>query len=183
MTPEQRVELRRLAAEATRKPIPGYVGYEADTNGHIWSVTSNWRGYGARQLTEDVDPDGYLEVRVYRDGKRIRKDVHTLVSLAFNGLPALGQEVRHIDGDKQNNLPDNLLWGTRKQNADDRERHGRTARGSRNGCAKLTELQVVHIKQSLVAGARQCDLAAIYGINECAIGHIGRGEAWAHVTI
>lgn len=89
-------------------PIPGYDGYEADSEGHIWSTASNWRGYGRRQLKETVNQDGYFHVRLYRDGNRVCKVVHVLVCLAFHGPKPSGYEVRHLDDIKTNNIPSNL---------------------------------------------------------------------------
>ena len=73
-------------------------------------------------------------------GKRKRVAVHRMVALNFIGLPPFaGAEVRHLDGDHSNPRWDNLAWGTAKDNADDREQHGRTARGPRpNRCGKGT---------------------------------------------
>lgn len=65
-----------------------------------------------------------------RNGKRTRLKVHKLV--AWNYLPArpsTSHEIRHLDGNKMNNKATNLIWGTSKENAADRERHGRTSRG------------------------------------------------------
>lgn len=126
--------------DALAKAIPGYAGYEADEDGNIWSVASNWRGYGRRQLNQQPDPDGYLKVRLSRAGRRVRKAVHHLVCRAFHGEPSPGLEVRHLDGTRRNNRPDNLCWGTRSENAFDRNRHGtqKAAENGRKSAHKLT---------------------------------------------
>lgn len=65
---------------------------------------------------------------------KVTRHVHELVALAFLGPPPSAEhEVRHLDGDRTNNRPSNLVYGTAKENAADREAHGRTARGNRNG--------------------------------------------------
>ena len=43
--------------------------------------------------------------------------------------------LRHLDGNKTNPHADNLAWGTQKENAADRERHGKTSRGSKHSAA------------------------------------------------
>jgi hypothetical protein len=117
-------------------PIPGWPGYLATEDGVIISADSNWRGYGVRQLTGDTDRDGYLKVRLMRDGRRIRKAVHHLVAITWlHPRPSPAHEVRHLNGDCLNNAATNLAWGTRKENAEDRERHGRTSRGERHAAA------------------------------------------------
>lgn len=108
--------------------------YEVTHDGRVFSVDSNWRGYGKRELTQTLNSDGYPSVRLVINGKRVRRTVHGLVARTHIGpQPAPGYEVRHLDGNKVNNHYKNLAWGTPKQNADDRERHGRTSRGNAHG--------------------------------------------------
>ncbi len=108
----------------TLYPIPGIDGYAADAEGNIWSISSDWRGYGNRILYSYANRYGYLQVRVYCEGKRAVKTVHRLVCGAFHGAaPTTIHEVRHLDGSRSNNRPGNLCWGTRSQNAHDREFH------------------------------------------------------------
>jgi hypothetical protein len=112
------------------KEVPGYPGYAADSAGFIWSTASNWRGYGVRPLTFLKDRDGYYRVRLVKNGRRIRRAVHSLIAVTFIGQrPSSKHEVRHLNGIKCDNRSLNLSWGTRKENADDRERHGHTSRG------------------------------------------------------
>ena len=76
----------------------------------------------------------YPAVMLRHSGDRHRVTVHRLVALNFLGLPPFaGAQVRHLDGDHLNPRADNLAWGSGKDNADDRERHGRTARGASHG--------------------------------------------------
>lgn len=105
-------------------------GYEVERDGRIFSVSSNWRGLGRRELRQDLNNDGYPSVRLTINGKRTRYAVHKLVALHhLPPRPSEAHEVRHLDGNKMNPNATNLAWGTQKENADDRERHGRTSRG------------------------------------------------------
>jgi hypothetical protein len=77
-------------------------------------------------LRFDRHHKGYLYVKLH--GKKIH--VARLVCEVFNGPPPFeGAMVRHLDGSRSNNVPVNLAWGTGKDNADDREKHGNTSRG------------------------------------------------------
>lgn len=115
------------------KTIPNYPEYAVTVDGRVFSVSLNWRGYGARELKQYPDPDGYLRVRLIKNKKRVYFGVHTLVATVFLGdKPTKNHEVRHLDGDKNHNHYQNLAWGTKKENADDRERHGRTSRGEKH---------------------------------------------------
>ncbi len=138
------------SAQVSGKPRTGHTqalmvaGYEVTRDGRIFS-TSNWRGYGRRELVQDLNEDGYPSVRVVLAGKRTRYAVHSLVAYAhLPARPSQRHEVRHIDGDKMNSGADNLAWGTPKENADDRERHGRTSRGERHAAAIRAGLEARH---------------------------------------
>lgn len=107
-------------------------GYRVTVDGRVFSVVSNWRGYGERELNQTPNSDGCPSVRLIRDGKRVRLAVHRMVAAAYlPPRPSPQHELRHLDGDQLNNHVSNLAWGTPKDNADDRERHGRTARGEK----------------------------------------------------
>ncbi|AIV65529.1 HNH endonuclease [Burkholderia pseudomallei] len=107
--------------------------YEVTHDGRVFSVDSNWRGYGRREMTQMLNADGYPCVRIIVNGKRKRVTVHSLVARTHLGpQPAPGHEVRHLDGNKLNSHYKNLAWGTQKENAADRDRHGRTSRGKKH---------------------------------------------------
>jgi hypothetical protein len=111
-------------------------GYRVTADGRVFAVSTNWRGYGEREMRQTPNADGYPSVRLTIDGKRKRLAVHRLVAREFlPPRPSPVHEVRHLDGDKWNNCVGNLAWGTPKDNADDRERHGRTSRGERHSIA------------------------------------------------
>lgn len=118
-------------------PIPNWPGYGATPDGRIWSLSANWRGYGQRVLAPHSDRDQYQSVRLtFAKGSRKKFKVHRLVAETFIGpRPSPRHEVRHLDGNRANNCASNLAWGTQKDNADDRERHGRTSRGARHSAA------------------------------------------------
>jgi hypothetical protein len=109
--------------------------YIVTPEGQVFS-TSNWRGYGERELAQHLNDDGYPSVRIYINGERKKVAVYKLVAERYlPSRPSPFHEIRHLDGDKMNSDADNLAWGTRKDNADDRARHGRTSRGERHSQA------------------------------------------------
>ena len=117
----------------TTKHTPGY---EITRDGRVFSVSSNWRGYGSREMTQTLNADGYPSVRLVIDGKRTRMAVHRLVARDYlPPRPSMQHEIRHLDGNKLNSRAENLAWGTAKENADDRETHGRTSRGAKHSAS------------------------------------------------
>jgi len=107
--------------------------YEITREGKVFSLDSNWRGYGQRELKQYANSHGYMRVRMIRNGVRKSYLVHKLVAENFlPARPSKAHEIRHIDGNRQNNNVDNLCWGTRKENACDRDNHGRTSKGTKH---------------------------------------------------
>ncbi len=103
--------------------------YAVSKDGRVFA-TGIWRGIENREMKQWPNDDGYPAVRIMIEGKRRNISVHRLVAAYYLGpKPSPNHEVRHIDGDRTNNHVENLAWGTRKENADDREKHGKTSRG------------------------------------------------------
>lgn len=109
------------------RDIPGYEGqYKVSDLGHVKSLSRRVKVQGGTRSVQGCilkivqRPDGYCVVGVEKGMVRL----HRLVLLAFIGPCPKGQECRHLDGNRQNNRLNNLKWGTRSENAQDRLRHG-----------------------------------------------------------
>ena len=178
-------EIREALEKATQyKEFSSLPGYLISSTGEVISYAHNWRGYGARILKQDLNSHGYPRVRLVVGGKRKSFLVHKLVAEAFlPPRPSEYHEIRHLDGNKQNNSITNLAWGTRKENAADREVHGRTAKGSKNGWSKLDETKVRDIKRLSQEGVPGCRIAEMFGVSKTNIYYILSGKAWKHVKI
>ncbi len=97
-------------AEVWRR-VPGWPGVEASSHMRVR------RAGNSAALTPEADRDGYPRVRC---GRRWLP-VHVAVCLAFHGRP----EVRHLDGDRTNARPENLAWGSHRENEQDKRRQKR----------------------------------------------------------
>lgn len=123
------------------------------------------------------DTKGYLYIGFWRRKKQCCATVHTLVALAFHGPKPDGMQVRHLDGNKKNNRPENLVYGTARENAGDRERHGNTRRGERNGNAVLSNTDTDFIRLLYARGcASQYELAALFGTSQAQVHNIVRNK-------
>lgn len=72
--------------------------------------------------------------------------------------------------------PNHLRFDTRASNVQEMHDRGRAARGG-----KLTDEQIVLIRERRAAGARQKDLAEQFGVTDGLISMIVRGLRWPNV--
>ena len=106
--------------------------------------------------------------------------VHRLVLEAFVGESPKGMECRHLDGNPQNNNLENLKWGTRKQNIEDRRRHGSMLLGEDAHKATITNNEARKIKELINEGSiGVSEIAERFGVSTGLVYKIRRGESWA----
>lgn len=166
--------------------VPGFDGfYEVSNLGRVMSL-ARWAGRNGKQwrtvriLKAQKDKYGYLKVLLFQEGHLISWTVHKLVLLAFGFERPAGCQCRHLDGVHANNRLYNLMWGTAKQNGEDKVIHGVTARGERNGGGgKLTDDQV---RKIFVALGPHRSIAREYCVSQVLVSAIKRQKTWAHVT-
>jgi hypothetical protein len=156
------------------REIPGLPDYFAGSDGSVWSAKRP--GHLVR-LTPFTGNAGYL--RLSFSGKR-KYSVHRLIALAFHGCPPDDMQVCHANHDKTDNRPENLSYGTRKDNAQQSVAAGRYRgkRGATSHFAKLTDDMVVEIRRRLDMGESQSVIARSYGVTQSAISDIKNGKAW-----
>ena len=150
------------------QPIPGFDGYEAISEGRIRSPRRVMTANGKRK---------YRMVNI----KGQPRYVHRLVTLAFHGEPDGNLWALHRDDDPLNNTPENLYWGTPKQNSDDKEANGNSPKGEGHQSAKLTEAQVLEIRARSDAGESRKSVAASFDLCPQAVSHIVNRRRWAHI--
>lgn len=120
-----------------------------------------------------VNTHGYLHVMMTVGGKQRLEAVHRLVARAF--VPGdVSLTVNHIDGDKLNNLAENLEWVSRAEN------HAKWVASGRHGrwTGKLSWDDVRAIRVGLARGYTQRQMAARYGINQSNVSCIASGKSW-----
>lgn len=180
------------------RPIRDFDGYEVSDMGRVRSWLSHSGGRRSEPLVlRPTMSNRYLRVSLYKCRRQHSKSVHLLVLEAFVGPCPVGQQGRHVsDHDTTNNALSNLAWGTPKQNAEDRDRHGRTRRGevhylrtdpsraSRGesvGTSKLTE----HDVRSMLADGAVMTTVALgkkYGVSQAMAHNIVNRKSWRHVS-
>lgn len=110
-------------------PVNFGCNYEVSSEGQVRNIKTG------KVLKGTVNEDGYIRVYLSADNDHKSFYVHQLVAEAFLGPCPPGQQVRHWDGNPQNNRCDNLLYGTPEENCKDRdERHGRNGQANKTHC-------------------------------------------------
>lgn len=161
-------------------PVAGYEGlYEVSDHGRVRSLR---RSHKVLAQTSSGRHAGYLTVEMRAlDGSRRQRFVHSLVIRAFRGPPPTpDHRCAHDDGLCQNNVLPNLLWKTMKGNMDDRERHGRTAKGERHGKARMSEAQARAVK-ALVGSDSDQNIADVVGVSRKSVEAIRANRTWRHI--
>jgi hypothetical protein len=135
------------------------------------------------RLMKPIRIGAYVGLQLRRaDGTREKQYLHRLICEAFHGAPDHGQECRHLNGNKGDNRAANLAWGTRAQNAADKDAHGTSPRGERNPHAKLTASAVKSMRaERAETGLSFSRLADKYGVTAMTAYRAVTGQAWGEI--
>ena len=158
------------------KPVPSLEEkYFVSDAGLVYSVPRK-RARGGIRKTSYVY--GYERISIHEKTRLVSRNplVHQLVMLAFVG-ESNGKDVRHLDGDKKNNRLENLAYGTKRENEQDKARHGTRLRGERTPSAKLSWDQVCFIRCSH-GKIPQKRLAEMHKVHKSTIQRIQYGLVW-----
>ncbi len=178
------------------RDVPDHVGYRVGSDGSVWSawkktpggrgsgqghgiyvVSDTWKRARIKLITGQYPMVSLKKV----DGKRRVYPLHRVVLWAFAGPKPKGMVCRHLDGDPHNNCADNLSWVTHQQNVNDTAAHGRLRIGERHPQARLTEVDVVSIRQRGAEGYTLDEIAEEFGVGRSNIGLIIQRKTWRHV--
>lgn len=127
--------------------------------------------------------NGRPSISVSDRGLPRRFTVARIVCETFHGPCPDRMQAAHEDGDVLNSRADNLSWKTPKENSADRDRHGTTARGERQGAARLTEDQVREMRTLHAAGTHSMSaLAGLFGVAKGTVSWVVSRRSWAHIA-
>ena len=168
--------------------ITGYQRYAINEHGTILSICSP-SGHGkdrpwknAREITHVIRPKGYHVISLCgTNGDKCIRAVHALVLEAFVGPCPTGCQCRHIDGNPANNHISNLMWGTSLENNRDKILHGTSNQGERSSKAKLTNEDVVEIRNRRATGEPLKTIASDFSVGVCTISRIALRQSWKHL--
>jgi len=154
------------------KEIENYPGYIISEKGNVYSSKS------IKYLKPIKKNTGYLYIFLYNHNGGKKHYIHLLVLNAFEGKKISGYESRHLDGNNQNNHIDNLEWGTRKQNTDDKWKHGTMPIPHESKFTKLRPEDIPIIRKKHQEGLSCRRISAIFGTSHTTIIKIIKNERW-----
>lgn len=174
------------------RPVPGAEGrYEVSNLGRVKSLRRvvscgirrgkpQTRTVPEKILSPGKDTDGYDLVHFSWKEKEKPKPctVHKLVAMAFLGPKPEGCWVLHGPNGKEDNSVENLYYGTPAQNVQDKWRDGTIVLGEQHHKAKLTQQNVLAIRDCHAKGMTMKEIAKIYGVNQTAIHKIISRVNW-----
>lgn len=155
------------------RDIDGFPGYKISIDGTVI-------GKRGKKLKYGINKNGYCLFVFIKDGVRYNKMLHRLLMEAFveniNNLPC----INHIDGNKLNNNISNLEYISYSDNTKHSYRMGLQLKqfGEQTSNNKLTESDVIEIRNLINSGKSCNSIATMYGVRCHAITDIKHGRTW-----
>jgi hypothetical protein len=131
-----------------------------NNNCWIWIGALNEKGYGRFKL-----------------GRKMIK-AHRFIMSVYNSFPTPDIQVLHTCDNPSCVNPSHLFFGTNNDNMQDKKYKGRGTIGEKNPGAKLTERDIISIRQD---GRSKQELADAYDISVGAIDNIIKRRRWKHI--
>jgi len=165
------------------RDITEYEGvYQVSSLGRVRSLDRIVRASGpvparkhqGRVLSAADNGKGYLHLSLAKNGTIKTHRVCRLVAAAFHGSCPEGKECAHLDGTRNNDIPENLRWVTPSENMLHMHEHG-------TRLTKLNESDVVEIKKRYTNGETKRKISLDYPVSDVTIGGIVNGKVWSHV--
>ena len=149
--------------------------YQVSNLGNVKSLgNGNNTNAKERMLKAGKRKDGYLQLTLYKNGKKKQFLIHRLVAYMFIDGYFNGAEVNHIDENKENNSIENLEWMTPKQNCN----HGtRNKRMTKTRNKKVIGYSLTETKVIILQSTHQAEK---FGFNQGAICECCNGKRKSH---
>ena len=172
------------------KDIIGYEGhYQISNLGRVKSLEREIARGGRDHLIKErflktaINPSGYYIIVLALDNNHKTMTIHRLLARHFIQNPNNKRCVNHINGIKTDNSLENLEWCTHSENT----KHAfstnlkKPSMGEENGSSKLTNKQVLEIKNLLKNNIKGIDIAKMFSVSTSTISYIKLKKYWGHI--
>lgn len=132
-----------------------------------YSVDSQGNAYGPKGKLKPFKAVKGRYLQIAAGGKRFY--LHRLIAKAFIPNPHNKPDVAHINGNGLDNRIENLRWSTEAENMVDKLAHGTLPIGERHVGSKLTDAQVLEIRNHREDGVDVDSLAEFYKVSRWTI--------------
>lgn len=158
------------------KDIQGYEGrYQVSNYGNV-------KRLGVSKFLKKQVWREYYKVHLFLNGIVKTFRVNRLVAIAFVPNPDNKPQVNHKDGNKQNNIPENLEWVNQFENMQHAGKMGlHNVSGESNKLSKLKTADVLLIRQKLSNKQSRKSIANEFGVSVSTIACIANKKVWKHI--
>ena len=165
------------------RDVVGYEGlYMVSNLGRVKRVGRNHGAKVGRILKTNIGTNGYQQVILSKKSKLKTCRVHRLVADAFIPKIAGKEHVNHKDGDRTNNLLENLEWCTISENA----HHKYDVLGYKKPTvkpeSKTRKLSIKDVLSIFNSSGSYAEIAKRFGISDVMARNIKLGKCWSDVT-
>ena len=162
-------------------PVVGYEDlYGVSSFGRVKRIKEGPNTWPGRVLAHALGGAGYPFVGLWGENGKKQRYIHHLVSEAFIGTIPFGKEVNHKDGNKENNLADNLEYVTHAENLGHAAAAGFMQKGINHYSATLTNNDAETVRDRLREGETGTALANELGVSIATISRIkNKKRRWA----
>ena len=160
--------------------------YRCRQTGELLGYSNNHGGLRlfGRVIQPSKFQNGYLAYTIIGlKRERLTVLAHQLMWLYFKGGYSPLLQINHLNGSKTDNYIGNLELCTMSENIQHSIRIGfrKPSKGSKNGMSRLTEKQVLRIRELVTAGQTERSVAKEFGVSFSNINNIVLRKSWRHI--
>ena len=135
-------------------------------------------------LQPHLTRNGYLNIRLNKNGEGKDFSIHRLVAKAFIPNPESKSFINHKDGNRFNNYFENLEWSTPSENNQHALKMGLSKSGANRSDAKLTNEDVKFIRENYIPRDSEFGGAALarkFNVSVPCINFIIKGKTYKNI--
>ena len=163
-----------MSVELNGKNYPDYV---VSSKGKIYSMKTN-------KIVTGAISKGYNKIKLRDENNQLyQTGRHRIVAERYCEHPDGKDTVNHIDGNKLNNVPDNLEWVTPQENTIHAVEHGLIYTvGDKSHFASISEDTAREMCKLIVKGISLKEISKQLNVGYDCVKKINAGRSWKHIS-